>query len=1105
MQSEYRTCASNAGNGLQYRAIAMAVAIVLSTNVVPAAQAADAAGAELTEVTVTGSRIVRRDLVAASPVVTVENQAFEQSSTLAVESVLNQLPQYTPANTQFNTSDVFPTATSTPGISTVSLRGLGANRTLVLVDGRRAQPANSTLVIDTNSIPSSALESVEIISGGASAVYGADALGGVTNFKLKKSFQGLDLQYHTGITERGDGQENSVSMLMGSSIAAGRGNAMLGMEWSERGEVLAVDRPYYQKALFDSATNATSAGRMNAFQYEPSTTGMSAATLAAFQAAANGLFPERPAGYNVPTSTQFLFNTDATLYKLERQGLGFNGISGGNTEHYKIAPNGQLIENNLDLRLSSPMKRYSMFGKADYKVTDNIEAFSSVNFVNTTNRQVLQPTGAVGTFGALIPYGSAIYGPSRNANGTTNAAYVAGGAYGLNCPATGGCTNSQAFPVPAELAALLNARGASVFPTTGRTFDPVTGVEIPTQGVNSPWRLGGTLNFLPVRSIENTTTLYQMLGGFRGNLGLGDWTWEAYLSHGATRTDLDYIGFASTKRFQAVVQAPNFGKGFTTTGLGSTTLTCTSGLPIFQQFTVSQDCIKAITGTYTDRTRLTQDIVEATTQGKLWDLPAGELRGAAGLTWRRNDFQYYPDATREVDNVTDIPIGTFGQANVTGSTRVREAYGELLVPLLKDVFLARRLELELGYRLSDYDISGRVSTWKALASWEPASLLRLRGGYQKANRAPNINELFLDASSTAVTMRAAEYCRSDTRELTGNNPANPNRAAVQALCTALIGNTTSTFSADPNNFLGGRGDGVILQVSSGNRNLKSEDGSTWTAGTVISSPFEAAWIARTTLSIDWYRVKITNAIAAVSAQTAYDLCFNRDGVSNPTYSIDGASGVCHNIVRDATSGAALQVNSQYQNVGVVDTSGLDVALDWRAALADLGLARVPGTLSLNLSFNKLFTYKAQDSADSLALENAGTLGTTTRPALYDWRTVTNLRYANGSWDIGLNWRHLPSIRSNFYVTDHTTTTAGAKAYDVFGLTGSWNVTKSIGISAGIDNLFDVDPPLVGAGQIQTIASTSGGGSTVLDGAGSTNAQYYDVLGRRYFVNVKLRF
>jgi outer membrane receptor protein involved in Fe transport len=1092
----------------------VAAAVALALSGMPASQAAEAAESEaesaLAEIVVTGSRIVRRDLDAASPIVTVEEQAFERSSTLAVESVLNQLPQFVPANTQFNTSNVFPSATDTPGISTVSLRGLGANRTLVLVDGRRAQPVNSTLVIDTNSIPSSALESVEIITGGASAVYGADALGGVTNFKLRNNFQGLDLQFRTGITEEGDGEENRVSMLLGSSLGDGRGNALLGIEWTKRGEVLAIDRDFYRDALKDRNTGATSNARMTAFQYEPSVTNMSTAARNAFQTAANNLFPERPAGYQVPiTSTQFVFNNDGSLYKRELGGLGFNGDI-VNDPNYKIGPDGQLVQTNLDLRYSSPLERYSLFGKANYKLADHIEAFSQVNFVNSTTRQVLQPSGAVGGFGASIPYGSAIYGPSLNvATGATLPEYVAGGAYGLNCPTTGGCTRSQAFPVAPELAALLNARGPNVLPTAStttptptHTYDPVTGAEIPTQGVGSNWTLGITFPFLPSRTIENTTNLYQVMAGLRGDLGLGDWTWEAYASHGATRTDLDYIGFVSTRRLQALVQAPNYGKGANISGIASTSLSCTTGLPVFGNFQVSEDCIKAITGNYTDRTRLTQDVVEATAQGKLFDLPYGELRGAVGLTDRKNNFEYLPDATRDVNNIVDAVVGSFGQANVRGRTEVKEVYGELLVPLLKDMFLAKSLELELGYRYSDYDTAGKVPTWKALASWSPIDWVRFRGGFQLANRAPNINELFLDASSTAVTLRTADVCRADTGATYGNRPGNPDRAAVQALCQALIGNTTSDFTANPNGYAGGRGDGVMLQISSGNRNLQSEEGKTWTVGTVVRSPFEHPLLAGVTLSADWYRVKITDAITLVSAQTTYDLCFNRDGTSNPTLSIDDPNGVCRNIGRDEVSGAALTVNSTYANTGMVKTSGLDLALNWRASLADLGLAELPGTLGLNVSFNKLYEFKAQDFVGGAIQENAGTLA---RGGLFNWRSVTTLRYSNSDWDLALNWRRLPPVRSATYVTDPATTIRGANGYSVFALNGNWDISKQFALSAGIDNLFNVAPERVGAGQVINVLAANGGGTTITDGAGSTSANFYDVLGRRYFVNLKLRF
>jgi len=1083
--------------------VAAAVAATLASSYSTALQAQEAAAAPepaLTEVTVTGSRIVRRDLDAASPVVTVDTKAFQESSTIAVESVLNQLPQYVPTTqTQFNTSDVFPSATSTPGVSSISLRGLGANRTLVLVDGRRAQPVNSTLVIDTNSIPAAALESVEIITGGASAVYGADALAGVTNFKLRSNFQGIELNARTGITEEGDGAEHSISMLIGSSLADGRGNVMLGVEWSKRQEVLAKDRDYYTDGFHDKQTNSTSLARMNRFQYEPGGNPGSPS-----QAAANAAFGN-PAGYVVPRTSAFLINDDFSLFKLENQGLGFKGDL--NDPRFKIAPTNQLIENNFDLRYSSPLERYSLFGKGEFKITDHVTAFSQVNFVNTWNMQVLQPSGAVGGFGATIPYGNDIYGPSRAADGSTLAQYRTGGGLGLNCPAVGGCTQSQAFPVPAQLAALLNSRGANATSnaTTAVTYDQITGVPNVITGADASWLLGGTLNFLPSRTIENNTNLFQILTGLRGDLGISDWTWEAYASHGATRVDLDYIGFASTRRFQAIVSQPNFGRGLTATSAGSTSISCTSGLPIFENFQISQDCIDAISSTYTDRTRLTQDIVEATAQGKVVDIPwgAGEVRSALGATWRKNDFQYLPDATRETNSVLDIPVGAFAQANVEGGTTAKEVFGELLVPLLKNVPGVKSLELELGYRYSDYDTAGKVPTWKALFSYAPVDFFHLRGGVQVANRAPNINELFLDSSSQAITLRASDYCRADTTERTGNNPLNPNRAKAQALCSALIGNPGSAFDIDPNNYTGGRGDGVTLQVSQGNENLKSEDGRTYTLGFVLTSPFEIAALQSTSLSVDYYKAKISNAIAATTAQSTYDLCFNRDGVSNPNYSIDDPNKLCRNIERDANSGVSTQVLSQYQNLGLIKTNGLDVSANWRSAMEDIGLASIPGNLSANIAYTKLFSFKAQEFPTAPLLENAGTLA---RGGLFDWRMNTTVRYSMPTWNVGLEWRHLPSAKNSIYVTDPTTTVKGAGAYEMFGLTGEWTATDNIAISGGVDNLFNREPEKIGAGQVTNIAATSGGGTTIADGVASNPLPgYYDVLGRRYFVQVKMSF
>jgi iron complex outermembrane receptor protein len=179
----------------QYMSVGAAVAAILGSVAMPAATfAAEEAADSLDEVTVTGSRIVRRDFESPSPVVTVGSEIFEQTGSVAVEKALNQLPQFVPSQTMFSSADVQPSAFNNPGIVTLNLRGLGANRNLVLIDGRRPQPANASLVVDINSIPSAAIESVEIISGGASATYGADAMGGVTNFKMKRNFPGPEPQ-----------------------------------------------------------------------------------------------------------------------------------------------------------------------------------------------------------------------------------------------------------------------------------------------------------------------------------------------------------------------------------------------------------------------------------------------------------------------------------------------------------------------------------------------------------------------------------------------------------------------------------------------------------------------------------------------------------------------------------------------------------------------------------------------------------------------------------------------------------------------------------------------------------------------------------------------
>src|SRR5688572_19956591 len=346
----------------------------------------------LKEITVTGSRIVRRDLDAASPIMTVDTERLENSSTLSIESVLNQMPQFVPDNTQFDSVGVASGAV-TPGIASVNLRGIGPNRTLVLVDGRRAQPANASLVVDLNTIPSAAIERIETITGGASAVYGADALAGVVNFVLKDDFEGVDMDFQTSVTAEGDGQESRFSTLLGVNGADGNSNVMVGVEWYKREPVMQVDREFWRNGWADPRNE--SGGFLMATGYSPGVVGAGIVTPAAApnrptQQAVDALFTAAMGAAYVPgtvrNNNEIYFNPDGTPFTLT--GVNYRGpfqsyaANGDGFEGVRRQPNGTLSQNAMTGFAATPAERRSVFGRAHVDLNDNLTAYAQANYSN---------------------------------------------------------------------------------------------------------------------------------------------------------------------------------------------------------------------------------------------------------------------------------------------------------------------------------------------------------------------------------------------------------------------------------------------------------------------------------------------------------------------------------------------------------------------------------------------------------------------------------------------------------------------------------------------------------------------------------------------------
>jgi iron complex outermembrane recepter protein len=1038
---------------------------------------------------VTGSRIVRRDFQANSPIVTVEAETFESVSTFAIETVLNQLPQFVPALSQFETMDVQNSATSTPGASTLNLRGLGSNRNLVLIDGRRAQPVNGALLVDINSIPAAAVQRVEIITGGASAVYGADAVSGVVNFILKKNYDGLEVNAQYGITQRGDAEEFRVSALMGANLASGRGNVMFGAEHASRGAAYTRDRRFFRDGWADPASAFGRASRLSDVHWTPNPNSAWEDNRPT-QAAVNAIFGEAGASRSGP----FFFNADNTIYQDRGPGLDrYNGpfmvdevcaeglatryvvsdCATGNIA-YRYLDNSSvpvLRENQLGTMISTPLERYSGFGRFRFDLTESLTYFVQANFVDTQTRTRRVWSPAAAGWAVVIPHGDGVYAPSLNEDGSTNRDYQPGGIYGLDCPSTGGCTNSQTWPVPPELAALLAARP--------RPNEPFV--------LESP-----ALRQIGDRGIDNNTTTYQFLTGLMGELPFRDWTWEAYSSHGRTRVVSSLTGTVSVENLRALATSPNYGRNASITGntlinpagFGGKIIRCTSGLHYFDvSKTVSEDCISAVEARMTHVTTLVQNVAEANAQGSVFELPAGEVRASIGVSYRENDFDYHVDKLEQAQNIADLPAGLFGSGSTQGRVTAREVYGELLVPLVAGLPLIRKFGLDLGYRYSDYNEVGGRSTYKILGDWEVTDFLRLRGGYNLAIRAPNVGELFQSDTTTVVVSAVGDPCLANTAAAYGNNPDNPDRQRVIDLCNILINDPFSEYSLDPLNYRANETPGgVVLGDITGNPNLDAEKARTWSIGAVIRSPLSSPLLSSFSAALDFYQIHVSGMIGTLSYDQTYRRCFDRQ--FNPNY--DPQTEFCQRIRRDPGTGDSGSIGLVNVNRGTLETAGVDLQVNWFAHMSDLGLRRVPGRLGLTVLATYVDYYRVQAGQDGTISDFSGT-GTSFR-----YRINTTLAYRNNTYDVSLRHRFLPGQPHPSSIANPSTTSIGPGDYHIFDLTGRWSITENIDLRFGIDNLFDRSPMI-------TSRSASSSGS------GNTNSGYYDVLGRRFYAGATARF
>ncbi len=663
------------GDAFLRTAIAVVIASSFSSGVALAqseTSSAEKSSAKVDTMEVTGTRISAPGVVSASPIYSVGAEEISLQQQPEVERILRLLPITVPSDGQ-NVNN------GSAGAATVNLRGLGAQRNLILVDGKRLTPYNINGLVDTSTVPTALIERIDIVTGGASAVYGSDAMSGVVNFVMKRNFEGVELNYIDSITEERDGRTRTASALLGGNFADGRGNAVLSLNWSERDSVLLGQRPLGQLGI----VTANGAG------------------LADFR---SGSGPQPPADplCGGPGSVAAGGSTTTLPTRL--------AIAGGSSlgqfrDDGSLGSNCSVFNFNPFNYYQTPLERYGATALGRLELNDHAEAYSRFNYSGTTVRQQVAPSGVFGnTF--FTPLANPFISDQARSRiiETAEADRQAGR---LN----GGLRNwvdvNENGVVDAADRLLLSYRRRTVeFGERSTTYD---------------------------------NTAYQFLTGLRGDI-VGDWSYDLSFQRGYSyRTNISagYTNVANIANALDSVDGVTCANGDSSCvpinlfgGFGSITpeMARYSSAVAIERQDYEQSVVSAVvTGFLPDGMR-----------SPFANAPIGVSFGVE-RRWERGVTT--PDECLKLAPTSCLGGAGGNTLPVAGGFDVKELFAESYVPLIADAPFAKSLGLEVGVRWSDYNPTGSNETWKYGANWEPVDGLLLRAMQQRAVRAPNVGEL----------------------------------------------------------------------------------------------------------------------------------------------------------------------------------------------------------------------------------------------------------------------------------------------------------------------------------------------------------------------------
>ncbi len=1008
-------------------------------------EAPQAGAPEDGEIVVTGSRIARPNFDTVEPAVVVNSAQIEARGFETLGQALNELPAFgVPGNSPVGAQSSFGA-----GQDFVNFLGLGSERTLVIMNGRRFVGSNTASIfgptgqggnqVDLNVVPTKLVERVETIVIGGAPIYGSDAIAGTVNIILKRDFEGAELDAQYGISEQGDAPNYRFRGLFGKNFADGRGNFSIAGEYNRSRGLVAFDRANLYNRAFATANDPDSEftnvlfpdpryvgssefGIPTKFDFYPLSPELSAGLLG----------PDYPlAAFTNAAGRPLRFDATGNLIELDFGQLTgpIDPETGLPTSFEGVQSGGNAVSVNQFVNLRTDTERYSAVATTSFELTDNVRLFGEGWYSHSEGTNLrAQPN-----------YNEYFF----NAAGTPSGAFI----LSVDNPFL---TDQARAIIQAQAEGdefYLNRANADL--TSGRSIGQVD-IYRGVLGVDGTFNVGGR-----------------------------EWTFEAVGNYGRSTTKAENRVLVTQNLFNALDAVRDASgnivcrPGSTNAAIETISSTCAPLNPFGQQ--VSEAARDYVTAIARPKSVNEQKIGTVSLTGGLFELPGGTVNFAVGYEHRdeRQRFDpgaYYaggPDADPTVDedengDPTDDRVA-FGQSviilPISGQYNTDEVFGELRVPLISaenDISFIRSLEINGAARYVDHSVAGGDLTWTAGASWQPISDITFRGNFTRAIRSPFITEAFNPSSSFYDF--AEDPCDQNNLE------NGPDPATRQANCLA---------AGLPANFDAGSDDGSFLQAVAGNPGLENEKSDAFSIGAVLRPSF----IPRLNITIDYVDIKVRDVITQFAGTDVVEACYDAADYPNNEF--------CDRIERDfsvpASSpayGELTFIESGYFNAAELRYKGILAAVDYRINTPFLGER---SSIALNGSYQYLDTLTSRASANAAPTTTNGSIGYSRHQA------SGSINYNNGAFGgyAQLNYFGPAVYDPDESPTFRTPNGVGDVVFTNIGL--SYEVNERFALRMVVDNVFDQEPPFP--------APTGGGTVTYFPG----------VLGRYFRLGATVGF